>query len=280
MRTTYKVTLIILLLQFAFFLPSFSQETVSADGENAGEVQIGKRGEDPKKISGKNLNKAQADSAYLSGNYHQAIHIYEQLLHHGVDTDIYYNLANAYYRLGDYPHAILYYERVLRYEPGDEDAVYNLSVCRSKASVASGHSEEMFFVTWFHRILSGHSVDTWAIGALVFLVLVLSFFIACRMLPRLWMRKTAFGLMALTFPLCVFCFFAAASRHTAFQEDKVAVLLKDAEIAPEEKGSKPQLLVAGTTVNILDESPDGKSLVECPDRILKGWIDNDGLEKL
>lgn len=43
-----------------------------------------------------------------------------------VSSALYYNLANSYYRLGEFGKAILYYERALRLDPGDDDIQANL----------------------------------------------------------------------------------------------------------------------------------------------------------
>src|SRR5712692_10527969 len=52
--------------------------------------------------------------------YQQAITGYEQLIAAGIhNARLYYNLGNAYFRLHDLGHAILYYRHGLRLEPGN-----------------------------------------------------------------------------------------------------------------------------------------------------------------
>jgi len=72
---------------------------------------------------------ADANRAYVQGDFAAAARAYESLVIEGVeDEDLYYNLGNAYFRLGDLGRAIFNYERALRAEPGMPDAVYNLEV--------------------------------------------------------------------------------------------------------------------------------------------------------
>jgi len=70
-------------------------------------------------IAGNNL--------YLAGNYQGAIAAYESAVMESSQTaDIFYNLGNAYYKIGDKPRAILYYEKSLSLSPRSIDARSNL----------------------------------------------------------------------------------------------------------------------------------------------------------
>lgn len=72
-------------------------------------------------LSGHAVTKAEADSAYIRGQYQQAIKDYEMLLKQGASADLYYNLGNAYYRSENITRAVLNYERALLLSPGDRD---------------------------------------------------------------------------------------------------------------------------------------------------------------
>ena len=49
-----------------------------------------------------------AENAYLSEKYNRAIELYNLAIEKdGVSTGIYYNLGNAYYKVGDLGHAVL-----------------------------------------------------------------------------------------------------------------------------------------------------------------------------
>ena len=61
--------------------------------------------------------KVAADSAYAIENYNIAIENYKQLLENGKHADVYYNLGNSYYKMGDIARAILNYERALTLKP-------------------------------------------------------------------------------------------------------------------------------------------------------------------
>jgi tetratricopeptide (TPR) repeat protein len=73
----------------------------------------------------------EANRAYKTGDYAQAVEHYESLVAAGVVHEyLYYNLGNAHFRAGRLGPAIYNYERALRIDPGLGDARYNLAVAR------------------------------------------------------------------------------------------------------------------------------------------------------
>jgi tetratricopeptide (TPR) repeat protein len=75
-----------------------------------------------------------ANQSYASGNDKQAASSYEDLVRAGQgNAPVYYNLGNSYFRLHDFGHAILNYERALALEPNHPEAKTNLSTARDEA---------------------------------------------------------------------------------------------------------------------------------------------------
>ena len=73
-----------------------------------------------------------AADAYSKENYTVSAQIYESLADSvGVSSELYYNLGNSYYKLKNYPKAVLNYERALLLSPGDEDIKFNLEMARA-----------------------------------------------------------------------------------------------------------------------------------------------------
>lgn len=70
---------------------------------------------------------ASSVDAYRDGDYNASIRLLEQLAQENViESVVYFNLANAYYRRGELGPAIANYERALQLEPGMDDARDNL----------------------------------------------------------------------------------------------------------------------------------------------------------
>ena len=73
-----------------------------------------------------------ADVLYQEGQYQQAAETYEQIAGSIRNGTVYYNLGNAYFRLGKRGKAILNYERAKRLMPRDRDINFNLTVAKAR----------------------------------------------------------------------------------------------------------------------------------------------------
>lgn len=68
-----------------------------------------------------------ANAAYEKTDYAKAADLYRRALDEGVaDARLYFNYANALFRLNQLGMAILYYEKARKLEPNDPDIAYNL----------------------------------------------------------------------------------------------------------------------------------------------------------
>jgi tetratricopeptide (TPR) repeat protein len=66
---------------------------------------------------------------YQAGDYAAAVEAYEAVLASGFEShELHYNLGNAYFKAGELGRSILSWERALRLEPGDADALANLDL--------------------------------------------------------------------------------------------------------------------------------------------------------
>src|SRR4030095_14220303 len=75
-----------------------------------------------------------ANQEYAQGHFKEAISGYEALIHAGQwSTTLFYDLGNAYFRTGDFGHAILNYERALALERHHPEATANLQIARDEA---------------------------------------------------------------------------------------------------------------------------------------------------
>ena len=77
---------------------------------------------------------AKANQEYADRNFKEAIDGYDQLVRSGQwSANLFYDLGNAYFRVGDFGHAILNYERALALDPRHPEANANLQIARDEA---------------------------------------------------------------------------------------------------------------------------------------------------
>jgi len=226
------------------------------------------------------VTKADADSAYVRGEYQQAIKAYETLLQKGGSADLYYNLGNAYYRTENMTQAVLNYERALLLSPSDRDIRFNLQMARSKTIDKIVPEQEMFFVTWYRSLVNLASVDGWARTALISLALAIVLALVYLFSDRIWLRKV--GFFGAIFLLVLF----VGSNLFAHQQKQQLVHRRGAIITapavnvkstPAKNGTDLFILHEGTKVTITDDSMKEWREIRLADG-KEGWIERSQLE--
>ena len=224
--------------------------------------------------------KADADSAYVNGNYQEAIKVYESLLKQGESAELYYNLGNAYYRTENITRAVLNYERALLLSPGDGDIRFNLQIARSKTIDKIVPESEMFFVTWYRSLVNIMSVDGWGRMALVSLALVIVLFLVYLFSARVWVQKVGFfGGGFLLFVFVLSNFFAWQQRQQLLNREGAIVVAPSVTVksTPAQNGTDLFILHEGTKVVITDGSMKSWREIRLADG-KKGWIESKKIE--
>ena len=227
-------------------------------------------------LSTQAMTKAEADSAYVRGEYQQAINGYEALLKQGVSADLYYNLGNAYYRTENIPQAVLNYERALLLSPGDRDIRFNLQIARSKTYDKIVPESEMFFVTWYRSLVSLMSVDGWARTALVALGLTIVLLLVYLFSDRLWLRKVGFfGGVALLLLFFAGNLFAWQQKQDLLNRKGAIIFAPSVTVksTPAANGTDLFILHEGTKVTIIDGSMKDWKEIHIADG-KEGWIES------
>ena len=105
---------------------------------------------------------ANANQAFAQGHFKEAISHYEALIRDGQwSANVFYDLGNAYFRIGDFGRAILNYERALALEWHHPEATANLQIARDEAHALELQS------SWPQRYLQFASVNQYSITAAV-----------------------------------------------------------------------------------------------------------------
>ena len=233
-------------------------------------------------LSGHAVTKAEADSAYIRGQYQQAIKDYEMLLKQGASADLYYNLGNAYYRSENITRAVLNYERALLLSPGDRDVRFNLQIARAKTIDKIVPESEMFFFTWYRSLVSLMSVDAWAWTALIALALLIVLLLVYLFSERIWLRKVGF------FGGFVLLILFALSNLFAWQQKQDLLFRKGAIVispsvtvksTPAKNGTDLFILHEGTKVSITDGTMKGWMGIRIADG-KEGWIESNMIEEI
>ena len=111
---------------------------------------------------------------YLKGKYQETIRIFESIYEKGYEGEsLFYNLGNAYYRIGKVGLAILYYEKAKKLSPSDEDINYNLAFANSKIVDKIETLPKFFIFDWWENTLALFSISGWTYLSYVLYLLIL-----------------------------------------------------------------------------------------------------------
>ena len=122
------------------------------------------------------LQYAKALEAYRNNQFALSIQEFELILEKGwVSDELYYNLGNAYYRLGDISGAIWSYESCLKIKPSHSDAKYNLKLANLRVKDRVDFPEAPFYLKFYINIKERYSPENWVLismGLLFFFSIV------------------------------------------------------------------------------------------------------------
>lgn len=234
----------------------------------------------------------QADSAYNAQNFRQALSLYNTVLDRkGASTELYYNIGNANYRLGNYGKAIVAYERALRLDPSNADARANLEFVNSmlKGLPEDGSS----FLSNVHRnITSFASADGWSIVAFILFVAVLCCAAIYIFGTHTTLRKIGFfgGLAVLV--LFIYSFIIAWQTADAPERKDIGIVVADNSRltsnpgTAKNKNEKTIAIPEGSKVEIIDSlSTPNDPVASMWYQVLlnnntQAWIDSGCIEKI
>ncbi|MDR0973627.1 MAG: tetratricopeptide repeat protein [Prevotellaceae bacterium] len=226
--------------------------------------------------------KTTADSAYVRGDYVEAITNYKELLQHGESADIYYNLGNSYYKSDSLGAAILNYERALLLRPTDEDIQANLEIARAKTIDKVTEMPDIFFIAWIKALIRTASSDTWSKWGIACFVLLIASLYVFLFVKQPIAKKAGFigSIVCLIFVVLTNLF--AASQKDTLTDRTHAIIMKPSvtvRSTPDVSGTELFILHEGRKVGIKDDSMASWKEIALEDGKV-GWVSATDLERI
>ncbi len=224
----------------------------------------------------------QADNAYNQGLYDSSVNLYNQVLNkHLESATLYYNLGNAWFKKGEIPHAILYYEKAKKLSPDDEDINYNLKVANSLIVDKIDTVPKLFFQQWWSYFYDLFGANQWAIILLVSWALLILFF-GIFVFSGNRKRKKAGFFIGVLFLLLTIAGYALASQkyHHSISHNEAIVFTPTITVKSSPTQTAVDLFVIheGTKVKVLDKVDNWVKIKIANGSI--GWIPKDSVEEI
>ncbi|MBR4650338.1 MAG: BatD family protein [Prevotella sp.] len=224
--------------------------------------------------------KAHADAAYRAGEYQKAVQLYEKSLKEGISAETYYNMGNAYYRMAEYPQAMVSYLHAQKLKPSDKDIQHNIDITTNKTIDRIPVDTDVLFVQWYKSLVFSATINTWTWISIVSLALALLIFLAYLFMDSIVVRKAAFSLSMLLVAIFLFSMlFAFQQERFLHSCDQGVVISEMATVksSPTKKASDSFVIHEGTAVQITDDDISQWLGIKLSDG-RQGWIPTSTIE--
>jgi hypothetical protein len=224
-----------------------------------------------------------ANGLYESGQFGRAAQVYEQLVGQGyVDSALFYNLGNAYYKQGDPGRAIINYRRAQQPAPRDPDIQANLALARAQTVDRVEASDDGgLFSQLGEAMQSRFTLDELAMAALAVWVLFV-FLLILRSTARSgsrWRKGLQYGLVAVTVVLVVSVLALGGLLYVGSGESAGVIVapVVDVTSGPGAQYVTTFSLHNGAEVNLLETRGSWVRLA-LPGGELEGWVPRSAVE--
>ena len=222
-----------------------------------------------------------ATQAYVEGRWRDSVADYEMISGMGLESAaLYCNIGDAYFKDGNVPVAILYYERALKLDPSYSDARYNLELLNGVIQDRIESVPGFILKTWAKDICYIMDSDAWAVCFLVLLAITLAMALLFILGATAAGRRTGFftGIAALLLALASLSF-AFWQKNDYMSADYAIVMrpVTSVKSSPSAEASKDLFILhEGTKVKVLDSVGNWSNIELADGR--QGWLSSKDME--
>ena len=224
-----------------------------------------------------------ANQAYSEGRWTDAVAGYEMISGMGLESaSLYCNTGDAYFKDGNVPKAILYYERALKLDPSYSDARYNLELLNSGIQDRISPVPEFVLKAWSRDICYLMDSDAWAVCFVILLAAVLAMILLFILSPSVAGRRTGFFAGIALMILAAFALIFSIWQKKDYVRTDDAIVMRPVTSVKSSPSSEAStdlfILHEGTKVKIIDEVGSWNNIELADGR--QGWIRSGDIETI
>jgi len=224
----------------------------------------------------------QGNALYNKGKYSEAITAYEGVLKTKKHSaELYFNIANSYYKLNKVGPSIYNYEKALLLSPNDKEIQNNLNFAKKAAIDDIKEVPNVGFNKMIQDVTSVYQYNTWAwiaVGfSFVFLLLFLGYYLSGTTLSK----RLFFIGMFIALLIIAISISSALFEKSIYERDRPAIVFEDIlPVKTEPKADAPDafLLHEGAKVYILD-TLDTWRKIQLTDET-QGWVEEKAIKEI
>lgn len=223
------------------------------------------------------------NAMYNEGKFQDAINSYEQILTHNKHSaELYFNLANAYYKTNQVAPSIYNYEKALRLAPDDKDIKNNLAFANNMTIDGIETIPKAGFSKIMSNITSAFSFDAWSMLSvtlvILFVTLFLMYYFSYSTTKKRLLFVSSFGSLFLSIIALTFAF----NSYSEVKNDNPAIVFaveSEIKVEPNLRSEVAFNLHEGTKIQVLEDFNGNWSKIKLADGKI-GWIPKSDIKLL
>lgn len=224
----------------------------------------------------------EANALYNESNYTEALEKYKTILESGEHSaELYFNIANAHYKLNHIAPSIYYYEKALLLKPNDKDIQNNIAFARNMTVDAIDSVPEIGISKLIKNVTNTMSFDGWAKTSVILVVLFVILFILYYFTYSTSKKRFAFVSSNISLLLAIVSLAFAFHKFKLVENDQPAIVFaQETKIKsePNLRSTEAFVLHEGTKVQVLDTVSNWKKIKLSDGKT--GWVINDDIKML
>ncbi len=223
-----------------------------------------------------------ANKLYNQDRYQEAIDTYKKILETGEHSaELYYNIANANYKLSNIGPSVYYYEKALLLAPDDEDIKNNLAFAQNMTIDAIDVIPQTGISKIVNNVTGMFDHNGWAKLAIAFVFAFVLLFLLYYFSYRTSIKRIYFITSILSLAFMVVSVVFAFQRYESNQKDNPGIVFaQEAVVRVDPKLSSEEAFVLheGTKVQV-DDNFDQWMKIRLSDGKV-GWIPSEDIKLL
>ena len=224
----------------------------------------------------------QANKSYQQEDYLKALELYKEIENQNVISgELFYNMANVYYKTNKVAYAIYYYEKALSIDPNNKDILFNLEFAKRMTLDNIEELPKSVSQKFREFVVLRFTYNTWAIISVSFAFLFAILFLLYHFSYSTGVKRIYFITSGITVIFVALSILFSYQNYKYVTSTKTAIIFaQQAQVksAPTKSSEVNFLLHEGTKVFVL-ESLDNWVKIKIADGKM-GWIEEEKLKEL
>lgn len=226
---------------------------------------------------------AKANNLYNEGNYQEAIATYQSILDTKMHSaELYFNLANAYYKTNQVASSVFYFEKALQLAPNDPEIKNNLAFAQNMTIDAIDVVPKLGLSQYVNNVVGLLNYDGWAYLSVALMITFVFLFLLYYFAYQSGRKRVYFLSSLITFIAVLFFLVMAYQSYNSLANDNPAIVFDtevEVKIDPNLRSETVFSLHEGTKVQIEETYDKSWVKIKISDG-RTGWMPSESIKSL